>query len=184
MPGMAAAAFHQSLDGKGIAEIVQWESERHLKAAFEHTEFDAHAAEVLKKVIKSEFSPYTTRYVDAKGANPSGGVATVSPEIELLTVIAKFDIDCDKQLALLDLLIARHEASLKDLPGFLSVSFLTSPDGEKVVEYVQFEKQAFEIGQNNFEKLAYAEKIAGLVRTLDVRFCEVMFVSVGLSQRA
>lgn len=182
MPGMAAAAFHQSLDGKGIAEIVQWESERHLKAAFDNTKFDAHAADILKKVVKNEFSPYKTRYVDVNGTDPGDAVTTVSPDAVLLTIITKFGVDPDKQQVLLDLLVARHEVSLKALPGFLSVSFPTSPDGEKVVEYLQIEKQAFEVSQDDLEKLAHAEKIAGLVRTSDVRFYEVMFVSVGLSQ--
>lgn len=39
-PGMIAVAFHTSLDGEQIAELIQWESAEQLQAALKAAEID------------------------------------------------------------------------------------------------------------------------------------------------
>jgi quinol monooxygenase YgiN len=60
------------------------------------------------------------------------------------TLINVFKIDPDNQQPLIDE-IQENVESMGDLPGFVSFSLHRSLDGERIVNYVQFESQeAFE----------------------------------------
>ncbi len=170
-PGMIAVAFHTSLDGEQIAELIQWESAAQLQAALRAVEIDEHIADVRQEATGDEFVPCTPRYVYTVG-QAADTAPTVSLKADALTVIVKLETDPGQQQALLGLLVQDVEASHTTLPGLISVSLLASPDGKNVFEYWQFEQAAFAAHQPEFESAVLARKFESLIRSSDVRFYE------------
>ncbi len=178
-PGMIAVAFHASLDGEQVAEMIQWESAEHLQAALKAAEIDEHIGDVRQAATGDEFLPCTPRYAytarQAADATPA-----VSPVADALTVIVRLETDPGQQQALLDRLIEDVEASRETLQGLLSVSLLATLDGKNVVEYWQFEDQAaFEALQSEFERSALTNKLGSLMRASEVRFYETGPIMLG-----
>lgn len=177
MPGFVGCAFLKSLDGERVTEYVQWESVDHIQAAFKDPRFSEHLTEV-RKIAKEEFFPCKVCYVDEACHQVGEGTAAISKEVDSLTAITEFVVSPRKQQALLDLIVDDHESSLRDFPGFLSISVLRSLDGGKVVEHLQLEgREAFEALGQSPELRAHQEKVSELAR-LETRLYEVDHVSV------
>ena len=169
-PGMIAVAFHSSLDGEQVAELIQWESAEHLQGALKAAEIDEHIGDVRQEAAGDEFLPCTPRYVRTAG-RASDATPTVSPRADALTVMVRLETDPNRQQTLLDLLIQDVEVSRKTLPGVISVSLLTSPDGKTIVAYWQFEQAAFTALQPDFER-SVTTKFGSLIRASDVKLYE------------
>ena len=170
-PGMIAVAFHRSLDGEQVAELIQWESAEHLQAALKATEIDEHIGDVRQEADGDEFLPCTPRYVYTAG-QASDAIPTVSPRADALTVIVRLETNPSRQQILSDLLVQDVEAPRTALPGLISVSLLTSPDGNNTVTYWQFKNQAaFTALQPEFER-SITEKFGSLICASDVRLYE------------
>lgn len=171
-PGMIAVAFHTSLDGEQVAELMQWESAEHLQAALKAAEIDEHIGDVRQATTGDEFLPCTPHYVYT-ARQVADATPTVSPIADAFTVIVRLETDSSQQQVLLDLLIQDFEALRKTLPSFISVSLLTSPNGKTVVEYWQFKDQAaFAALQPEFKHPALTKKFGSLVRASEVRLYE------------
>lgn len=179
-PGMVAAAFHRRLDGHRIAEIVQWESHAQLEAATKTPAFRRHLVDIQAKTVDEQFSTYELEYLDTAGPVPGGGGVMVSPDETVLTIIITFRLNAEQLPHLIALLIGYHETALRGLPGFVSSSYLASQDGEKVVEYLQFESlKAFEAVRDDPGRKDQGERIARLVHSSEVEFYRVDSVSRG-----
>ena len=162
MPGFVGVAFLKSLDGERVTEYIQWESEGHLREAMNDPEFFEHIPE-LKKIATDEVSPHEVYYAARADPHVGHGAVEISRDTGLLTAIAKFAVEPNEQHKLLRRLVASHEPLLRDVPGFLSACVLRSPDGESVVEYLQFEdREAFDAFEQRAEASVSQEKVAEL----------------------
>ena len=162
MPGFVGAAFLKSLYGERVTEYVQWESEGHFREAMNEPEFFEHIPE-LRKIATDEVSPYEVHYAAGTDHDVGHGAVEISGDADLFTAIAKFAVGPNEQQELLRLLVAAHEPLFQDVPGFLSACVLRSPDGERVVEYLQFEdREAFDAFEQRAEASVYQEKLAEL----------------------
>ncbi len=175
MPGFVGVAFLKSLNGERVTEYTQWKSEEHLREAMKDPGFSGHISEV-RKIAKEEVSPYKVHYADRAAPRAERGATCISDDAGLLTAVAKFDVKPGKQSELLRLLVDAHESLFRDVPGFLSTSVLGSPDGERVVEYLQFEdREAFDVSERRAEASGYQEKVAKLA-LVEMSLYEVDFV--------
>jgi len=68
-------------------------------------------------------------------------MATISPDADFVTVMARFRVDAADQQCLIDL-IAQTDPVLIHLPGFVSSSIHRSLDGSEVVAYLQWRSLA------------------------------------------
>ncbi|GAA5064053.1 antibiotic biosynthesis monooxygenase family protein [Haladaptatus pallidirubidus] len=76
-------------------------------------------------------------------------MAKIGDETVGATLINVFDVDPENQQQLLDEIQETVE-SMSEIPGFVSLSLHRSLDGERVVNYVQFEnREAFQAVHNS-----------------------------------
>ena len=66
LPGFIGANVHQSLDGRYVANYVQWESEAHFQAMFQNPDAAAHMQKVTDLAVSVLPILYTVPYVGAK----------------------------------------------------------------------------------------------------------------------
>ena len=182
-PGMIAVAFHASLDGEQVAEMIQWESSEHLQAALKAADIDEHIGDVRQATTGDEFLPCTPRYVytarQAADATPA-----VSPVADAFTVIVRLETDPGQQQALLDTLIKDVEALRETPQGLLSVSLLATQGGKNVVEYWQFENQsAYAALRPEFERSALTKKVGSLIRASEVKLYETGPIMLGVGYK-
>ena len=67
LPGFLGSSIHKSLDGKHVANYVQWESDADFQAMFQNPDAAAHMAEVSSLAISVLPIVYTVAYVGAVG---------------------------------------------------------------------------------------------------------------------
>jgi heme-degrading monooxygenase HmoA len=65
LPGFIGSSVHRSLDGKHVANYVQWESDADFQAMFQNPEAAAHMAEVSSLATSVLPVVYTVAYVGA-----------------------------------------------------------------------------------------------------------------------
>jgi quinol monooxygenase YgiN len=69
----------------------------------------------------------------------------IVPHSSVATLINVFTVKPERQRRLLDLLVTATEDVMRHLPGFVSANIHASTDGEKVVNYAQWESaEAFQ----------------------------------------
>ncbi len=138
LPGFTAAASHNSLDGKMVAEYEQWESEEHFGEASLTPQFGEHVTEIARLVEDAEFGPYEVRRVDV-GEDVTEATMVVSEGREPVTEITRYKVRPEDRRALLDLLLAgKPEHPLSGLSGFVGAALLEGLGGDRVVEYLRF----------------------------------------------
>lgn len=69
-------------------------------------------------------------------------MATICEDESVLTLINVFTVDPDDQDELVDCLVSATEAMMADKPGFVSANLHASLDGERVVNYAQWQSRA------------------------------------------
>lgn len=176
MPGFVGCAILKSLDGERITEHVQWESVDHIQAAFKDPDFSDHIAEVRKISKGDEFMPHEVHYVDECGHHVGQGTATISEAADSFTAITEYAVGPENQQELLELIVEDHESSLRDSPGFLSVSIFKSSNGEKVAEHLKLEsREAFEAFGQSPEFRAHLKRASKLAHP-ETRLYEVEYV--------
>ena len=85
-------------------------------------------------------------------------MATVATNNEVITVIAIFTVEPDRQQELIDV-IAEFTETVKQQPGFISTNIHKSIDGVKVANYAQWQSQAdYQNFVNNIEVQKKASK--------------------------
>ncbi|NYI05491.1 antibiotic biosynthesis monooxygenase family protein [Allostreptomyces psammosilenae] len=68
-------------------------------------------------------------------------VATIRAGREVVTVINVFTVAPERQAELVELLAANGEEVMRHRPGFVSASIHAGVDGERVVNYAQWESE-------------------------------------------
>jgi quinol monooxygenase YgiN len=92
-----------------------------------------------------------------------------------LTLVNVFHVEPANQQALVDLLIAATEQTMRHIDGFVSANIHKSLDGKRVVNYAQWRsREDFEAMLNNPEAGPHMKKAAGLVESYDPILCEVV----------
>ena len=98
----------------------------------------------------------------------------IDTDQDSVTLINVFTVDPDHQDQLLDRLIEATEETMQDVPGFISANFHKSLDGERVVNYGQWESRAaYEAMSDNPEAAKHMRSAAELVTDFDAHLYEV-----------
>jgi quinol monooxygenase YgiN len=101
-------------------------------------------------------------------------MSTIEARRPLLTLINVFTVDPGRQQELVDLLTEATEHTMKHLPGFVSANIHRSLDGNKVVNYAQWQsKSAFEAMRSNPQAIPHMQAAAALAK-FDPILCEVV----------
>lgn len=75
---------------------------------------------------------------------------TISVSAPVVTLINVFTVEPARQRELVTLLVAAIEEVIQHQPGFISTSIHASADGERIVNYIQWEnEQAVRAAQTN-----------------------------------
>jgi quinol monooxygenase YgiN len=103
---------------------------------------------------------------------------TIQVNSGLTTFINVFTIDPTHQQALLDLLKAQTDATMRKQPGFVMANFHRSLDGTSVVNYVQWtDQRSSDIIHENPEIMAGFVQYQRLNVKMDLRYYEVVFTA-------
>ena len=103
-------------------------------------------------------------------------MSTITPGQGVLTFINVFTVEPDRQQSLVDLLTEAAEQTFRHLPGFVSANIHRSLDGDKVVNYDQWQSKAdFEAMRANPEARRHVQAAAAFAPFEPV-FCEVSSV--------
>jgi quinol monooxygenase YgiN len=152
-PGFVGSALHLSTDGQKIFNYFQWENKE---------VFDAFRAnEAAQSQIKPVIGPY--------GPKPrpydiafSTGDASVGETQNVLTVIFEFDIKPDQKDALCNGINGLVDGIVSKQPGFISANLHVSKDGEKVLNYFQWQnKEVFETFRGNADLQSKIKPVIG-----------------------
>ncbi|MGB3297366.1 MAG: antibiotic biosynthesis monooxygenase family protein [Phormidesmis sp.] len=133
-PGFVSANLHRSLDGVKVANYAQWENEAALEKFKQLLEAQALGAQ-LQELIE-EMDSHLYEIVASKSK-----VGT--PEIkagEYFVHFAEFRMPVENQLRMVEL-AKEHVGPAMSLDGLLSATFHRSLDGERVINYGQWENE-------------------------------------------
>lgn len=67
--------------------------------------------------------------------------STIESGTPLATLVNVFTVEPDRQQELVDLLVRATEDVMQHIPGFVSANIHASADGERVVNYAQWESE-------------------------------------------
>jgi quinol monooxygenase YgiN len=88
----------------------------------------------------------------------SGAFARIDPARAVLTMINVYEVAPEKQAELVRLLGEATEKTMRQQPGFVSVSIHRSVDGSRVVNYAQWESK------EDFERMLQSPEAQGQIR--------------------
>jgi heme-degrading monooxygenase HmoA len=132
--GFISVNVLKSTDGTRICTYIQWENETKLstaKAKIQHLWSDT----FRKLLLDASGVPrlYTVHYADDRSKD---GVSVISPDYKGTIFINEITtIPGDKQLRLLDLVVANNVNQSFNTPGYRSANFHRSLDGQRAVNY-------------------------------------------------
>lgn len=97
----------------------------------------------------------------------SKNTATIAPQAGCLTLINVYEVEPDKQDQLAKALSEATETTIRHQSGFISVCIHSSLDGQKVVNYAQWEsKEHFEGFMKKPETQEQLKQFAGLAKSV------------------
>lgn len=173
--GFISANLHMSTDGEKVFNYFQWES---------HEAFMAFRSnEDLQRLIRPVIGPYRpkarTYDIAASFTATPGQPTVVGAAKDVFTVIFEFDIQPDQQQPL----SSGIQNVLRDVvsrqKGFISANLHLSTDGEKVLNYFQWESQeAFLNFRNDEEKQRLVRPVIGPYGPKP-RICQITYTAVG-----
>ena len=134
-PGFVSANLHRSLDGFKVANYAQWESEAALEA-FKQLPDVSNLVESLQYAIEEMDSHLYEIVASESKVGP--------PEIKIkpyFVHFAEFRMPAENQLRMVKL-AKEHLAPAMSQAGLLSATFHRSLDGERVLNYGQWENAA------------------------------------------
>lgn len=106
-------------------------------------------------------------------------MTTISEDEPVVTLINVFTVDPDDQDELVDRLVAATDEVMRDQPGFVSANIHASHDGERVVNYAQWEsRDHFEAIFEDAEVRSHMNDIDAIA-TADYHLYEVSHVDAG-----
>ena len=92
---------------------------------------------------------------------------------DILTLVNVFTVRPEKQQELVTVLVEATQQTMKHMPGFISANIHRSLDGNKVVNYAQWESMdAFEAMRKNPKAIPHMKAAAALAQFEPI-LCEV-----------
>jgi quinol monooxygenase YgiN len=144
-PGFQHSALHLSKDGEKIFNYFQWENE----AVFTTFKGNEEAQKQIKPVI-GPFKPAPRVYTVAYSAYAEGKSGPAPIVNNLHTVISEFNVKPDEQKKLAPEIERLVRDVVSKQPGFVSSHLHLSTDGEKILNYFQWESpEVFETFKAN-----------------------------------
>lgn len=181
--GFIGLGLHHSLDGSRLVMYSQWQSLETYQAAQSnpaYAEFFAHYGEL---VIEDKPRTYDVIY-----SHDRDGITTIAQGKELATFVNVISTTPAQQQQLLDFVIENDKGAFSTHPGYRSANFHRSYDGERIVNYSHWDKEASfleairnlvgvpDVDMEQANRIATAGA-KGLGQT-DFRFYEVDFVAL------
>ena len=103
--------------------------------------------------------------------------SAISKENKLTTLVNVFTVEPARQQELVDLLIEATEKVMRHMPGFISANIHKSLDGEKVVNYAQWESvEAFQAMLQNEDAKPHMTQAARIAISFEPRLYTVSHV--------
>lgn len=103
-------------------------------------------------------------------------MTTIEADQDAVTLVNTFTVEPDDQQKLVDLLVAATEETMTAVPGFVSANIHRSLDGERIVNYAQWESvEQFEAMLEDVDAAAHMDEARNLA-TNDAHLYEVVSV--------
>jgi quinol monooxygenase YgiN len=133
-PGFISANIHRSLDGVKVANYAQWENEAALQQFRQHPEVQALGTKLQELVEEVDDHLYEIVASSSKVGTPQIKTG------EYFVHFAEFRMPAENQPRMVELAKEHLEPAMA-LPGLISANFHRSLDGERVINYGQWENQ-------------------------------------------
>lgn len=99
----------------------------------------------------------------------------IDTDNDTVTLVNVFTVDEADQETLVDRLVEATEGTMREMPGYVSANIHRSLDGERVVNYAQWEsKEAFEAMLDDEAASEHMQEIAALTE-FDATLYEVVY---------
>ncbi|MEM8808810.1 MAG: antibiotic biosynthesis monooxygenase family protein [Cyanobacteria bacterium P01_G01_bin.38] len=134
-PGFVSSNLHRSLDGLKVANYAQWESE----TALEHFR-QLPEAQALVAPLKDLAEEMDSHQYEIIASESKVGVPQIKAG-EYFVHFAEFRMPPENQPRMIEL-AKEHVGPAMSLEGLLSATFHRSLDGERVINYGQWENEA------------------------------------------
>ncbi|MEL6247014.1 MAG: antibiotic biosynthesis monooxygenase [Cyanobacteria bacterium J06627_15] len=134
LPGFVSANLHRSLDDAKVANYAQWENEAALNQFRELPEAQQHVSELRELVEEMDSHIYEIVASESKVGPPQISAG------EYFVHFAEFRMPPENQPRMIEL-AKEHVGPAMSLPGLVSANFHRSLDGERVINYGQWENE-------------------------------------------
>ncbi|MEO0408252.1 MAG: antibiotic biosynthesis monooxygenase, partial [Cyanobacteria bacterium P01_A01_bin.135] len=131
-PGFVSANLHRSLDGAKVANYAQWESEAALQQFVQLSETQARVEALQPHIEEMDSHIYEIIASESKVGAPRINAN------EYFVHFAEFRMPPANQPRMVEL-AKEHVGPAMSLPGLVSANFHRSLDGERVINYGQWE---------------------------------------------
>ena len=132
--GFVSANLHRSLDGAKVANYAQWKDKASLESFQQLPEVQALIKPLQEIVEEIDFHHYKIVASESKV-----GIPQIKPQ-EYFVHFAEFRMPAKNQPRMVEL-AKEHVGSAMSLDGLLSATFHRSLDGERVINYGQWENE-------------------------------------------
>ena len=133
-PGFVSASLHRSLDGAKVANYAQWENMESLEGFRRLPEVQELIAPLQEFVEEMDSHLFEIVASESKVGTPE-----INPQ-EYFVHFAEFRMPPENQPRMVEL-AKEHVGSAMPLEGLLSATFHRSLDGERVINYGQWENE-------------------------------------------
>lgn len=133
-PGFVSAHLHRSLDGVKVANYAQWENDAALEQFRQRSDSQALVAQLQNVVEEMDSHRYEIVASESKVGPPK------IQKGEYFVHFAEFRMLAENQPQMVAL-AKEHVGPAMSLPGLISATFHRSLDGERVINYGQWENQ-------------------------------------------
>ncbi|MEM6352815.1 MAG: antibiotic biosynthesis monooxygenase [Cyanobacteria bacterium P01_D01_bin.14] len=133
-PGFVSANLHRSLDDAKVANYAQWENKAALNQFRELPEAQQHVSELRELVQEMDSHIYEIVASESKVGPPQISAG------EYFVHFAEFRMPPENQPRMIEL-AKEHVGPAMSLPGLVSANFHRSLDGERVINYGQWENE-------------------------------------------
>lgn len=133
-PGFVSANLHRSLDNLKVANYAQWENEAALEQFRDRSDVQSLVAALQDLVEEMDSHQYEIVASESKVGPPQITAG------EYFVHFAEFRMPAENQPRMVEL-AKEHVGPAMSLPGLVSANFHRSLDGERVINYGQWEDE-------------------------------------------
>lgn len=136
LPGFVSANIHRSLDGVRVVNYAQWRRKEDFEAMMKNPLAGEHMKPILE-ISKPDFHLYEVAYTQN-----NEGLTTIQEGSEVAAFINHIKTAPENQQKLLDFVIQNDKGAFSSHAGYRSANFHRSLDGERIVNYSHWDKEA------------------------------------------